>query len=167
MPLVWRDQMSVGNNQIDEEHKYLIEQINAVQLAFDSEHNNDVLTATLAHLVKYTKIHFEHAEAIQRKINYPESDIQHSQHRQIIEELQVIQKQLEEILTGATVNIGSPTPGEQAESEHRLDDEIQASASKEELQPLLHLTRNWIVDHVIGSDLKMKPYLTKHSPDLK
>ena len=31
MSLVWRDQLSVGNNVIDSDHKYLIEIINRVE----------------------------------------------------------------------------------------------------------------------------------------
>ena len=70
MTIIWREQMSVGNTIIDDEHKYLIDQINAVEKALNTEKNHDILVETLAHLVEYTKTHFDHEEHIQKKLNH-------------------------------------------------------------------------------------------------
>lgn len=60
MTFIWREQMSVHNTIINNEHKYLINQINAVEQALNSEENHHILVETLAHLFDYTKIHFDH-----------------------------------------------------------------------------------------------------------
>ena len=73
MTIIWREQMSVGNTLLDNEHKYLLKQVNAVEEAINTEDNHDILVETLDHLVEYTKTHFEHEERIQAKINFREN----------------------------------------------------------------------------------------------
>ena len=86
------------------------------------------------------------------------------QHRQIMLELFAIKKQLHEML-------GVEQQPEYDEAEKAIindseffiagDDNPPQSISKSELRPLADLVRKWIVNHVIGADRKLKPYLTK------
>lgn len=164
MTIIWREQMSVGNALIDNEHKYLLEQVNAVEKAINTEKNYDILVKTLDHLVDYTKTHFEHEEKIQAKIHFRELEGHKKEHGKIMAELFAIRKQLL-----ATLGIHQEQKYHEAneaiinDSEFFLStyDSPQQSISKSELQPLADLVRKWIVNHVIGSDMKLKPYLTK------
>ncbi len=98
MALVWRKQMSVGNTIIDNEHRYLLDQINALELALNSEDNHDILVETLERLVEYTQTHFDHEEQIQLKIKYPLHEEHKDEHEQILAELSSIKKKLDKIL---------------------------------------------------------------------
>jgi len=168
MSLVWREQMSVSNTLIDNEHKYLIDQINALEIALNTKDNHDILVETLDHLVGYTKTHFDHEETIQSKIRYPELEEHKLEHKKLMQNLYAIKNKLDEVLGNDQSNIESDT------NEEVTDDEINSilggdedvhSVSEHDLEPLVALVRSWIVDHVIGSDLKLKPYLLKRPLD--
>ncbi len=164
MTIIWRDQLSVSNNLIDKEHKYLIEQLNAIEVAVNSKENHDILVETLAHLVDYTQTHFEHEEVIQQKIRYPELEKHKQEHKQIMLDLFDIKDQLDKILgiDHSEDDKGNEEEITDSELEMLLDDEPQShSVDIDDLQPLVGLIRSWVVDHVIGSDLKLKPYLSK------
>lgn len=169
MSLVWRDQMSVSNTLIDNEHKYLIEQINAIELAVNTKENHDIVVETLDHLVKYTHTHFKHEETIQRKIKYPQLDEHILEHKKIMRNLYAIKSKLDELLGSESVE--SETNNEEVtDSELNMllaDEESLHSVTADDLEPLINLIRSWIIDHVIGSDMKMKAYLVKRPPDFQ
>lgn len=168
MALVWREQMSVGNTLIDNEHKYLLEQVNAVERALNTEQNHDILVETLDHLVDYTKNHFDHEEQIQRKINYPDIEEHKREHRKIMMDLYVIKKKLDITLGISQEDIYDEEDQEIVrDSEFTLaeEDSSPKSVSKSELQPLADLIRGWVLNHVISNDMKLKPYLLKRPAD--
>ena len=169
MSLVWRDQMSVHNTMIDTEHKYLIKQINAVEEAVNSNHNHDQIIEVLDHLVEYTKNHFAHEESIQKKINFPTHDDHKRLHQELINNLDEVRTKLQKALSSSDDDESDDDNGELTDDE--LQDILSGdmdeddSVSAEDLQPLIELMRNWLVDHIIGNDLKMKPYLQKKPLD--
>lgn len=168
MPLVWREQMSVGNNLIDKEHRYLIEQINAVETAVNSTDNHDILVETLGNLVDYTKTHFDHEEQIQLKFNFPDHENHKKQHQQIMQDLYSIKKKLDEILGVDQTADQLDEYAEVTDSELNmlLEDDVVNSADEKDLAPLVALIRSWIIDHVLGTaDQAMKPYLKKLPAD--
>ncbi len=168
MALVWREQMSVGNNIIDTEHRYLIDQINAVELALNSTENHDMLVETLNHLVEYTKTHFDHEEQIQLKFKFPDHEKHKKQHLRIMTELYSIKQKLDKILGTDQTAAGEENQSEEvtdSELNMLLEDDIVNSADEKDLAPLVALMRSWILDHMLGTDLTMKPYLKKMSPD--
>jgi hemerythrin len=169
MTLVWREQMSVHNSLIDKEHKYLIDQINSLEVAINTHDNHDLLLEILNHLVDYTKTHFEHEELIQQKINYPEISQHKEEHQKLIKELSGIKARLDEILLSDELVETPLEEGDVTDDEINdllSDDVPDEPLSKQELEPLVGLMRHWLVDHIIGSDLKLKPLLLKHPVDL-
>jgi hemerythrin len=170
MTLVWREQMSVHNSLIDEEHKYLIDQINSLEVAINTHDNHDLLLEILNHLVDYTKTHFEHEELIQQKINYPEISQHKEEHQKLIKELSGIKARLDEILLSDELVETPLEEGDVTDDEINdllSDDVPDEPLTKKELEPLVGLMRHWLVDHIIGSDLKLKPLLLKHPVDLE
>ncbi len=168
MGLVWREQMSVANNLIDSEHKYLIDQINALETALNTKENHDIVEETLDHLVSYTKTHFDHEETIQRKIRYPQLDEHKLEHKQIMRNLYAIKNELDSILGTDQRDRESDNNDEVTDSELNMilaDEEVEHSVTKQDLEPLIALIRSWIIDHVIGSDMKLKAYLIKRPVD--
>ena len=86
MGLQWRDQLSVGNDVIDTDHKYLLEIINKAEVSVEA--NNRVkLTEVLDELVSYGKAHFEREELIAKAVGYPKADQLHESHGKLVEEL--------------------------------------------------------------------------------
>ncbi len=169
MSLVWREQMSLHNTLIDTEHQYLIKQINAVEAALNTSENHDLLVETLDHLMEYTKTHFEHEEALQRKINFPDMLNHREEHQKIIKDLKTIKAKLDQLLDEDNdADTGAETDPEITDDE--IDDLLSEhlpghSVSADDLKPLVGLMRSWLVDHIIGKDLTMKPYLEKFPKD--
>jgi len=168
MSLIWREQMSVANTLIDTEHKYLLEQVNQIEEAINTKENHDIIVEALDNLVKYTKTHFEHEELIQYKINYPRHGEHKVEHKKIMQNLYAIKEKLDIVLDGdnpeSSMNHESHVEidGSELEDNHEVH-----SVTKDDLEPLVGLIRSWVIEHVIGSDMDMKPYLIKRPMDLE
>lgn len=137
MTLVWRQQLAIGDESIDSDHKYLICLINTVELAMRTPEHRDVLTTTLAQLLDYTHAHFEREESIMLALRYSRYDKHKQQHQLLIRELVDIQK-----------NIAA-----RGEGDH----------SAEECDAVGKLLRHWLVDHLVKEDMLLKPALTGKS----
>jgi len=86
MGLQWRDQLSVGNDLIDTDHKYLLEIINKAEASVEAN-NRARLTEVLDELVSYGKAHFEREEAVAKAVGYPKADQLHQSHGKLVAEL--------------------------------------------------------------------------------
>jgi len=166
MALIWRKQMSVGNTLIDDEHRYLICLINTIELATRTDDAHDILATTLDQLVEYTQIHFDTEEQIQAKIKYPGLEEHKKEHKKIMLDLHDVKKKLDKILsTKRSTNSTAAVPQKDisdSEIEQLLEDDPDTQFDESDLTPLIKLMRRWIIEHVLGSDMKMKPYLAKH-----
>jgi len=136
MSLVWREQLSVGNNVIDTDHRYLIDIINRVEQSLGAKDRRE-LSAALESLSKYSQEHFAREEKIARAAGYEQvPDLSHS-HEALIKQL------------------------DQMKTEIREMGQEWSAAMADDFTKLL---RSWLIDHVIKEDLLMKPVLQKHSP---
>ncbi|MBA1445907.1 MAG: bacteriohemerythrin [Chromatiales bacterium] len=79
----WSDSLSVGIEEIDEQHKILVNLINRMHQAIHERHGSDVVKVILAELADYTRIHFAVEESLMRILNYPGYD----EHKEIHDEL--------------------------------------------------------------------------------
>lgn len=129
--IVWRDQMRIGNELIDGDHRYLMCLINTVELALRSESYRDVLDTVLEQLDQYTREHFAREEKLQIQYRYVRHDEHALRHRQLIRELGEIR---------AKVNA--------------LEDSKAAAEAATEIAKLL---KHWLIDHVLHDDMLMKP----------
>ncbi|MFQ5620010.1 MAG: bacteriohemerythrin [Rhodospirillales bacterium] len=138
MTIIWRDEMSVGDERIDGDHKRLINLVNGFEWATVGEVNFALLKKILSDLENYTVVHFEREEEIQDTIDYPYRDAHKAAHRSLIHEL------------------------------HKVQEHVTAAAAKEGeegtkvAQEMAVFLKHWIVDHVIEEDLRMKPFILKH-----
>jgi hemerythrin len=76
----WNDNLAVGVNSIDNQHKELFSKINDLLVAMKSGNGNNEIFKMLNFLENYVTKHFNDEESIQRKNNYPGYNIQHEQH---------------------------------------------------------------------------------------
>ena len=149
MPIVWRDQISVGNEAIDQDHKYLICLINSVELALRHENTVDQLPLFIQQLMAYTKEHFAREEEIQKKAQYP----QIREHKREHEEILIKLVDMEHLAAEYGVK--------KRQGRLRQDEEAKIS------EKIMALARHWILDHVLKTDKGMEHYLRKLPPTLR
>lgn len=93
MGLQWRDQLSVGNDLIDADHRYLIEIVNRAEASMKA--NNRVeLVAILEELGHYGQTHFEREELVAKAVGYPSVDQLHDSHIKLIDSLRKVKAEL-------------------------------------------------------------------------
>ncbi|MDO8350749.1 MAG: hemerythrin family protein [Gallionella sp.] len=137
MSLVWRDQLSVGNDVIDSDHRYLIEIINRVERSLGTQ-NQSELSAALDSLSQYSKVHFVREEKIARAAGYTQVPGLNKSHDTLLKQLDQVRREIEE-----------------------MGQEWSSTA----VEHFTNLLRSWLVDHVIKEDLLMKPVLQRYYPD--
>lgn len=127
----WSDDLSVGIEEIDEQHKALVAVINRL---FDETivHQADasVLDAILNELVEYTVIHFAVEESLFRIFDYPDTEIHTKHHDDLKVEVLEIQKK---------VKAGEVTVNTE----------------------LLMFLKRWLQNHILHEDKKYGPFLIK------
>ena len=94
MSLVWREQLSVGNDSIDSDHKHLIEIVNLAEHSLLAKSRAE-LTSVLAQLLQYSKVHFSREEKFASAVGYPDVEVMHASHEALIEKLQQITQELD------------------------------------------------------------------------
>lgn len=135
MLIVWREQMSVDGGLIDQDHRVLIGIINDFAATEPTAEAIPALEAILAKLDRYTQIHFEREEKLQRAILYPFHEAHRRSHKDLIRQLSEVREELKvKAATHSSENL--------AAAHARMGD-------------FLH---HWLVDHIIEADLRMKSY---------
>ncbi len=71
MPIItWKDEYSVGVAELDGHHKKLINMINELHLAMNSDRGQALIKAIISEMLDYAKMHFEIEEGYMRKCEY-------------------------------------------------------------------------------------------------
>ncbi len=140
MPIVWRDQMSVANHLIDMDHRLLLCKINLIELALQVPGEGMInLRLALEELEAYTEVHFDREERLQIAISYPKYGDHKRQHQELVNRLQEIKTQI----------LG-------------IDDASQLAGRAPKLSKLL---RDWLLEHVLKEDMKLKPFFSNYPPN--
>ncbi len=136
MPVEWRDSMSVGCDSIDADHKLLIRIINRFEASPDLIHAERTARA----LYRYAEGHFQREERLQRACRYPFHAAHHDEHEWLLAQLKSLIKT------------------------HFIDRSGTGEASV--LESMRRLLHDWLVGHLLNTDIKMKPYLVgmSHPP---
>jgi hemerythrin len=71
MTTLWKDSLLIGVPQIDNQHRKLVEAIDALLAACSQGHGRDAIEKTLYFVVDYTKKHFSDEEKLQAQYGYP------------------------------------------------------------------------------------------------
>jgi hemerythrin len=126
----WSQALSTGNATIDDQHKQLINALNALYSAYRSGEGRDVVEKTMVFLVEYTIKHFDTEEELQTKYGYPE----YQQHRQMHEDFKrVAGGLLHELKTNGPTDV--------------FISHIYSAVSL------------WVVQHIKGEDIKMAAFI--------
>ena len=138
MGLIWAEHLSVGNGLIDSDHKNLIVVVNSMEQAIGLR-DRAALSKAFVLLDTYITIHFRNEEKIAHAINFPFTQNKF-EHRQLMHEMRYMVERLES-------NVG-----------HWPDSLLERYS---------HFLSNWMIDHIIKTDMKMKPALQAYPYDFR
>jgi hemerythrin len=79
----WSNEYSVEIQEIDEQHKCIVNYINEIYEALSRKESHDLIADVIQKLVEYTKIHFAVEETLMRIFDYEE----YQQHKMIHDRL--------------------------------------------------------------------------------
>ena len=140
MPIKWDSKLSVGNSDIDTEHKLIIAHINALELVLRHPVEKDYLKFFIDQLLEFTTEHFYHEEQLQLKFRFPHYEENKKGHQALMTEFEVIKTIINCFIEKA--------------------DSTQEEA-KEMTKKVNGLMRKWFIDHIVKSDMKMKGFMDK------
>jgi hemerythrin len=89
----WSDEFSVGIQEIDEQHKCLVELINKLYTGLAAKDNTVAVEQVLDELVNYTRVHFAVEECLMRLFAYPDYDAHKQTHDNLVERVGQFQSQ--------------------------------------------------------------------------
>lgn len=127
--LRWRDSLSLNVPAIDNDHKRLFELLNRVRFLDLAGDEPQAIADALSELLLYTQTHFRREERLMELGNYPGLQVHRRYHQQFT-------NQVAEAMANFRAHPG----------EFRVHDIYQ-------------LLANWLVDHVLGEDMKIRPFV--------
>lgn len=91
----WSDNLSVGIQEIDDQHKVLVDLLNKLHTAIIERHGTEAAHEIVNELAEYTKIHFAVEESLMRILGYEGYEDHKHHHEQLIDELVELRDKLE------------------------------------------------------------------------
>jgi len=129
----WTDDLSVGVEVIDEQHKMLVKHLNDFAAAVASHQGPSAITSTLDFLIEYTQFHFAEEEKHMTWTNYPGLQQQITEHEAFRKTLANVEANFKE--DGAT---------------YELANDIDT------------LLVNWLLKHIRAVDLEFGKFLSNN-----
>lgn len=123
-PTAWTDEMSVGVEAIDKDHKKLLSLLNEMEYIIDADvaSKKGAIESVLLELIDYTTYHFNREEILMEACGYPELEIH---------------KRVHETLKGQVQSI--------------MNSFRQKSPSYDPNAIRIFL-KDWLVEHILGMD---------------
>ncbi len=91
----WSDVLSVGIDEIDSQHKVLVDLVNEMHEAIHQRRGSDVVRDVLTKLAEYTKIHFAVEESLMRILGYQGYEEHKDQHEELIHNMMDLQQKVD------------------------------------------------------------------------
>lgn len=132
--LHWRDNLSVGVDDVDADHKHLIDLLNELHYLVFAGGDRTSVGKVLEKLVRYTEYHFDREEKLMRVAGYPGLEEHRTRHQDLARRLFEYRKSFED-------------RPESFDSEAFYD-----------------FLSEWLVVHVLDEDMKYKPYVSGDKP---
>ncbi|OUD12891.1 bacteriohemerythrin [Thioflexithrix psekupsensis] len=90
----WTEELSVGIQEIDEQHKILVSLLNRMHEGIIMGQDKQVINGILNELAQYTVIHFAVEESLMRIFDYPEYDLHKKHHEELTHQVIELQAKL-------------------------------------------------------------------------
>jgi hemerythrin len=94
MGISWREDLAIGIEVIDKQHRELINRFDALLTACRSGNGGPELLRLINFLDDYVITHFRDEESLQRKVSYPEYEQHRQQHAGFVKRLHELKSQL-------------------------------------------------------------------------
>jgi hemerythrin-like metal-binding domain len=101
MAVQWTEDLRVGIEQIDNQHKELFKRVNDLFTACNERRGKQEVGYTLNYLYAYVHEHFHDEQEYQKKLNYPEYQTHLKLHNDYIKDVEELKKEFER--DGATL----------------------------------------------------------------
>jgi hemerythrin len=92
----WSDDFNVDIQEIDEQHKVLVDLLNQLHHAIQERRGKVASREILDQLADYTKTHFLLEESLMRVLHYPGLEIHRHQHEDLVTQIHELQRKLDE-----------------------------------------------------------------------
>ena len=92
--LVWGSILSVGVDEIDEDHRKLVNIFNILNHAVTEGESPDYLAAVLEELINCTVWHFSHEERLMLKYGYEGIEEHKAEHQELIKSAKKLQQEI-------------------------------------------------------------------------
>lgn len=96
MKLQWTEDLSVGEEEVDSQHRELFKMINALDAAIRKGKPNKEIVGLIGFLDDYIVVHFGTEEKYMTSTGYPDFESHRKKHEWFIEEFSHIKKRLED-----------------------------------------------------------------------
>jgi hemerythrin len=83
----WSNELSVGIEEIDAQHRILVDLLNEVHEAIQQRQGVEVTQDIIRRLDEYTRVHFAVEESLMRILHYPEYERHKEEHDKLIGQL--------------------------------------------------------------------------------
>jgi hemerythrin len=103
--LTWNDSLSVGVDEVDNDHKHLVGLLNDLIQCIDDEKGNDEIEVVLDELLSYTSWHFRHEERLMQTYDYESFEDHKSEHTALIEQAVGLQEKFKTEGEGITPEV--------------------------------------------------------------
>ncbi len=134
MPITkWTDEFSIGVDEIDRDHKRLLELLNDLHDAVEAGASRAILGNALDGVMLYVNYHFAHEEGLLLRMSYPG----YEKHRQQHQSLMVTVKEVHE--------------------------SFQSQASDALPRQVPEFLTNWLFEHVLRADRAFSLYIEENS----
>ncbi|RDE19539.1 diguanylate cyclase [Motiliproteus coralliicola] len=126
MPVIeWNDGLSVGVEEIDNDHKTLIALINALFVALDEGDTQHSIEDSFDRLEDYIHRHFSREEALMAQYHYSDRADHQAQHRNFTDRVR------------------------------ELKAELLSSSSREVAEKAIDFLTQWLIHHIVAEDTKL------------
>jgi hemerythrin len=92
--IVWGKILSVGVDEIDEDHRKLVDTFNVLNRAVTEGESPDYLAAVLEELINCTVWHFSHEERLMLKYGYQRIEEHKAEHKELIRSAKELQQEI-------------------------------------------------------------------------
>ena len=92
----WSEELSVGIEEIDSQHRVLVDLLNDLHRAIVEHHGSEASQRILAELLEYTRIHFAVEESLMRILGYPDYEEHKHHHELLLNEVHTLSQKLAE-----------------------------------------------------------------------
>lgn len=94
MPIQWDESYSVGNSELDNQHKMLIGQINEIFEAARQGQAAAKVASLIGFLDQYARKHFRYEEAHLKAMRYPMATVHCAMHASFIQTIELAKKRI-------------------------------------------------------------------------